>query len=148
MVVQVHRRWAPMLVTRSQMLWIKNKATQSLRINDLRLPKHDLHMEIILIKRRSRKTSIHYLIYEWKCERIKMKTGSSSIHLYSCSIKCKWIFNSIDITLIPSACSKARMRESGYNPTWIVRCYYSSIYRHGTQPEKKYIYVLNIYTWS
>jgi hypothetical protein len=47
-VVQVHRRWAPMLVTYSQMLYIKNKATQSLRIKDLRLPKHYLHMGIIL----------------------------------------------------------------------------------------------------
>jgi hypothetical protein len=31
----VHRRWAPMLGTCSQMLWIKNKATQKLMIKDL-----------------------------------------------------------------------------------------------------------------
>jgi hypothetical protein len=38
-----------MLVTFSQMLWIKNKATQLLIIMDLRLPKHYLHMGIMLI---------------------------------------------------------------------------------------------------
>jgi hypothetical protein len=141
-------RWLNVLVTRSQMLWINNKTTQSLRIKDLRLLKHYLHMGIILIRQRSWNTSIHYLIYEWGYERIKMKIGSLLIHLYSCSIKCKWIFNSIDITLVHSACSKARIQESDYNPAWTVRCYYSSIYRHKTQPEQKYIYVPNIYTWS
>jgi hypothetical protein len=71
-----------------------------------------------------------------------MKTGSLLIHLYSYSIKHKWIFNSIKTTLMPSVCSKVRMRESDYNPTWTVRCYRSSIYRHGTQPKWKYIYAL------
>jgi hypothetical protein len=30
-------------------------------------------------------------------------------------------------------------RESDYNPAWTVRCYCSSIYRHGTQPGQNYI---------
>jgi hypothetical protein len=46
--VQVHRRWAPMLVTCSQMLYIKNKATQLLIIMDLRLLKYYLFMSIML----------------------------------------------------------------------------------------------------
>jgi hypothetical protein len=56
----VHRRWAPMLVTRSQMLWIKNKATQSLIIRDLRLPKQYLPEDIMLIRRRSWMTFLHH----------------------------------------------------------------------------------------
>jgi hypothetical protein len=54
--------------------------------------------------------------------------------------------NNVNIALIPSTCSKARMRESEYNPALTVRCYCSSIYRHVTQPEQKYIYILNVYT--
>ena len=38
----VHRRWAPMLGTCSQMLWVKNKATQMLMVKDLRPSKHYL----------------------------------------------------------------------------------------------------------
>jgi hypothetical protein len=56
--------------------------------------------------------------------------------------------NGIDITLILSACSNVWIRESEYNSAWTERCYCLSIYSHGTQPEQKYIYVLNIYTWS
>jgi hypothetical protein len=62
-----------MLVTCSQMLRIKNKATQSLKIKDLHLPKHYLLLGIILIRRRSRKSCLHYLICEKEYERIKMK---------------------------------------------------------------------------
>jgi hypothetical protein len=38
------------------------------------------------------------------------------IHLFIHSIKTYMNINNINITLIPSACSKARMRESEYNP--------------------------------
>jgi ribonuclease HI len=55
---------------------VKNKATQSLKIKDLRLSKHYLHIGIILIKRRSRKSRIHYLIRKKEYERINMKIGS------------------------------------------------------------------------
>jgi hypothetical protein len=39
----------PLLVTCSQMLWIKNKATQLLKIKGLRLSKQYFHMDIMLI---------------------------------------------------------------------------------------------------
>jgi hypothetical protein len=48
--------------------------------------------------------------------------------------------NRIHITLIPSACSKVKMRESDYNSAWTVRCYCSSIYRHETKPGWNYIH--------
>jgi hypothetical protein len=40
-------------------------------------------MKIIFIRRRSQKTSIHYLIYEWECKGVKIKIEPSLIHLYS-----------------------------------------------------------------
>ena len=43
-----------LLVTCSQMLYIKNKATQLLVITDLCLLKHYLRMSIMLIRRRSK----------------------------------------------------------------------------------------------
>jgi hypothetical protein len=49
---------------------------------DLRLLKHYLHMGIILIRRRSKGTYLHYLIREYECERIKMITASHKfIHI-------------------------------------------------------------------
>jgi hypothetical protein len=59
-----------LLVTCYQILLIKNKATQSLRIRDLRLLKHYLHMSIMLIRQRSRRTYLHHLICERKCKRM------------------------------------------------------------------------------
>jgi hypothetical protein len=51
------------LVTCSQMLWIKNKATQLLKIKDLRPSKHYLLLDIMISRRRSWRTSLHDL---WK----------------------------------------------------------------------------------
>jgi hypothetical protein len=50
-----------MLVTCSQILWIKNKATQLLILKDLRLPKHYLLTSIMLPGRRSRRTHLHHI---------------------------------------------------------------------------------------
>jgi hypothetical protein len=58
------RVYGIMLVTCSKMLWIKNKATQLLIITDLRLPKHYLHMGIMFIRRRFKRTYLHHLICE------------------------------------------------------------------------------------
>jgi hypothetical protein len=66
-----HILFCNLLVTCSHMLKIKNKATQLLIIMDLRPPKHYLYMGIMLIRRRSRKTYLHHLIYEWECKRMK-----------------------------------------------------------------------------
>jgi hypothetical protein len=64
MVSRLNFCCAMVLITCSQMLWIKNKATQMLIITDLHLSKHYLHMGIMLIRRRSRRTYLHHLIYE------------------------------------------------------------------------------------
>jgi hypothetical protein len=53
-----------LLVTCSQMLWVKNEATQLLIITNLRLLKHYPLMGIMLIGRRTRRTYLHHLIYE------------------------------------------------------------------------------------
>jgi hypothetical protein len=51
----------------------------------------------------------------------------------------------IYITFVPSACSKVKVRvQSQFSMNCTV--YYSSIYRHGTQPKQKYIYDPDIYT--
>jgi hypothetical protein len=57
-------------------------------------------------------------------------------------IKTEMNVNNVNVTLIPSACSKVWMQESEYNPAWTVRGYYSSIYKHGTRPEQNYICTL------
>jgi hypothetical protein len=64
-----------LLVTCSRMLWIKNKATQLLIIMDLHLPKHYLHIRIMLIRRRSRRTYLYRLICECECKRMKTVTA-------------------------------------------------------------------------
>jgi hypothetical protein len=64
-----------MLVTCSRMMWTKNKATQLLIIVDLRISKHYLHMGIMLIIQRSRRTYLHHLICEWECKRMKTVTA-------------------------------------------------------------------------
>jgi hypothetical protein len=75
-----------MLVTCSQMLYVNNKATQLLTIADLRLPKHYLHMGIMLIRRRSRRTYLHQLICEIGIQKDKGGNCISLIHLYLHSI--------------------------------------------------------------
>jgi hypothetical protein len=60
-VVRVHRRWAPMLVTCSQILYIKNKTTQLLMVKDLRPSKHYVLSDIMIFRRRSRMTYLHHL---------------------------------------------------------------------------------------
>jgi hypothetical protein len=67
----VHRRWASMLVTCSQMLWIKNKATQLLIIRDLHLLKYYLPMDKMIIRRRSWRTCLHHSICKQECKETK-----------------------------------------------------------------------------
>jgi hypothetical protein len=71
-----------MLVTCSQMLYVKNKATQLLTITDLRLLKHYLHMGIMLIRQRSRRTYLHQLIYEIGIRKDKDDNCISLINSY------------------------------------------------------------------
>jgi hypothetical protein len=76
-----------MLVTYSQMLLIKNKATQSLIIKDLRPLKHYFLKDIMLISRRSRRTYIHH-INIWKgMRRDEYDNHILIIHLFLHSIK-------------------------------------------------------------
>jgi hypothetical protein len=60
----------------SQMLWIKNKATQLLSIGDLRLPKHYLPMDIMIIGRRSWRTCLHRSICKQECKGAKIVSVS------------------------------------------------------------------------
>jgi hypothetical protein len=83
----IHRRWAPMLVTCSQMLWIKNKTTQLFIVRDIRLPKHYFPMGIILIRRRSRRTYLHHLISKHEIQRNKHDNNILIIHLFLYSVK-------------------------------------------------------------
>jgi hypothetical protein len=76
-----------MFSTCSQMLWIKNKAKQSLIFTDLRLPKHYLHMDIMFIRRRPRRTYLHHFICELECEMIKDSDRISLIHAHLYFIK-------------------------------------------------------------
>jgi hypothetical protein len=69
------RRWR-VLVICSQILWIKNKKTQLLNIRDLRLSKHYLLMDIMIIRRRSWKTYLHCLIDEQECKETKTTSVS------------------------------------------------------------------------
>jgi hypothetical protein len=80
-----------MLVTCSQMLYVKNKATQLLTIMNLRLPKHYLHMGIMLIKWRSRRTYLHQLIYEIGIRKDKDGNCISLINSYLHSMNHIWI---------------------------------------------------------
>jgi hypothetical protein len=48
-----------MLVTCFQMLWIKNKATQLLKVKDLRPPKYYFLSDMIIFRRRSWRTCLH-----------------------------------------------------------------------------------------
>jgi hypothetical protein len=52
-----------LLVTCSQMLWIKNKATQLLKSKDLRPLEHYLLSGIMVFRRRSQVTSLYDLQY-------------------------------------------------------------------------------------
>jgi hypothetical protein len=53
----VQRRWAPMLFTCSQMLWIKKKATQLLSIKDLHPSKHYLLTDIMIHQMKAMKST-------------------------------------------------------------------------------------------
>jgi hypothetical protein len=116
-----------LLVTCSQMLWIKNKATKLLKIKDLRPPKYYLLLNIMIFRRRSWRTCLHH---SWESEYIEI---INVIHPHIYFIMYRWIL--IEFTLhwylrLVRRC----WRESGYNSAWTVRWYCSSIYRHGTQP--------------
>jgi hypothetical protein len=71
-----------MLVTCSQMLYVKNKATQSLIIMDLRLPKHYFHTGLMLIRRRLRRTYLHHLLCEQKCKEMKIVTAYHQFYIF------------------------------------------------------------------
>jgi hypothetical protein len=83
----VHPRWSPMLVTCSQMLWVKNKATQLLIVKHLRPPKHYSPMSIILIRRRSWRTYLHHLISKHEIPTNKHDNSFLIIHLFLYYIK-------------------------------------------------------------
>jgi hypothetical protein len=71
-----------LLVTCSQMLWIKNKETQLFSIKDLHLPKHYPLMDIMIIRQRLRKTCLHHLINKSKHKEIEMTSITyRSIHV-------------------------------------------------------------------
>jgi hypothetical protein len=71
-----------MLFTCSQILRIKNKATQLLIIMDLRLLKHYLRTDIILIRRRSRRTYLHQINIQTGVQKDKDDNGILLIHIY------------------------------------------------------------------
>jgi hypothetical protein len=58
----------------------------------------------------------------------------SLIHLYLHSIKHTWVLTVLILHWYLRFVRRWR-RESDYKPMSTIRCYYSSIYRHGTQPE-------------
>jgi hypothetical protein len=87
----VHRRWAPMLVTCSQILWVKNKATQLLIIKDLCPMKHYFFTSIMLLRRRSRRTYLHHIDIRIGMRRNKYDNYILKIHLFLHSIKHIWI---------------------------------------------------------
>jgi hypothetical protein len=112
----------------SQMSWIKNKATQLLKIRDLRPLRHHLPTDMMIFRRKSSRTHLHHL-QEWQF--IKM---INIIHSYNDS----YIYLMINIWVkfilhwylwLVRRCR----RESNYNPAWTVWGYCSPIYRHGTQ---------------
>jgi hypothetical protein len=80
-------RICPLLVTCSQILDVKNKATQLLIVRDLRPLKHYLPMGIILIRRRSRKTYLHHSIGKHEIQRNKHGNIIFIIHLLLYFIK-------------------------------------------------------------
>jgi hypothetical protein len=80
-----------MLATCSQMLWIKNKATQLLAITDLHPPKHYLRMGIMLIRRRSRRAYLHHINTWTEMQRDEYDNYILIIHLFLHSIKHIWI---------------------------------------------------------
>ena len=54
------------------MLWIKNKATQLLMVNDLHPLKHYLHSDIMIFRRRSWRTYLHHRsLHQWKKKHMK-----------------------------------------------------------------------------
>jgi hypothetical protein len=78
------------LSTCSQMLWIKNKATQLLIIKDLRPSKHYLLGGIMLLRRESR-TYFHHINTRIGTRRGKYDVYVLIIHLFLHSIKHVWI---------------------------------------------------------
>ena len=73
------------------MLWVKNKATQLLTIKDLRLLKHYLHMDVMLIRRRSRRAYLHHINTWMEMQRDEYDNYILIIHLFLHSIKHIWI---------------------------------------------------------
>jgi hypothetical protein len=76
-----------MLVTCSQILYVKNKATQLIIVRDLCPPKHYLPMGIILIRRRSRRTYLHHSISKHEIHWNKHDNIILIIHLSLYSMK-------------------------------------------------------------
>jgi hypothetical protein len=105
-----------MLVTCPQMLRVKNKATQLLIIKDLRPSKHYILTCIMLLRRRSRKANLHHINIRIGMQRNKHDNYILIIYLFFAFHKTYMDIDNVNVTLIPSAGLKARMRESEYNP--------------------------------
>jgi hypothetical protein len=75
------------LVTCSQTLWVKNKATQLIIIKDLRPSKHYFLTGIMLLRQRSIKTYLHYINARIGMRRNKYVNYILIIHLFLHSIK-------------------------------------------------------------
>jgi hypothetical protein len=71
----------------------------------------------MLLIRRSRRTYLHHINTRIGTRMNKYDNYILIVRLFLHSIIYIYMnINNINITLIPSACSKAKMRESEYNP--------------------------------
>jgi hypothetical protein len=85
-------------------------------IKDLRPTKHYILKGIMLIRQRSRRINLHHINIG---KEIRMNEYDNHIRYNSFILAFHKIYmniNNVNITLISLACSKARMRESKYNP--------------------------------
>jgi hypothetical protein len=76
-----------MLATCSQMLWVRNKATQLLIIKDLRASRHYPLAGIMALRRRSRRTHLLHVNTRVEMRRNKYYDHILIIHLFLHSIK-------------------------------------------------------------
>jgi hypothetical protein len=138
-----------LLGTCSQMLWVKDKATQNVKYQKaLRPSNHYFLSDIVNLGRRSWRSYLHDHDKKWRT--FKLNTESNTI-IVNIIINLFLIFiihlnkNKLQVYLRYEGKEYRRDAKMNAQSAWTVRGYCSPIYRHGSQPMQNYINALCIY---
>jgi hypothetical protein len=137
------------LGTCSQILWMKNKATQNVKYQKaLRPTNHYFLSDIVNLGRRLWRSYLHNRNKKWRTFKQDIESDTIIVNII---INIFLLFitylnkNKLQVYLRFEGEEYRRDAKVNAQSAWTVRGYCSPIYRHGSQPMQNYINTLYIY---